>query len=113
MSSIRILLVDDHEMVREGLKAMLQSEPDIEVVAETGLGRDVPALLDRMRPDIVLQWTSPDGQQRWLLIECKLSQSGVNKAARQALSDLLAYRTDYDAETDWLIKTRRRAAQRH
>ena len=54
MTSIRILLVDDHEMVREGLKAMLQSEPDIEVVAETGLGRDVPALLDRMRPDIVL-----------------------------------------------------------
>lgn len=51
----------------------------------------------QLRPDIVLQWTAPDGQQRWLLIECKLSQSGVNKAARQALSDLLAYRTDYDA----------------
>jgi two-component system, NarL family, response regulator DevR len=54
MTSIRILLVDDHEMVREGLKAMLQSEPDLEVVAETGLGRDVPALIDRTRPDIVL-----------------------------------------------------------
>lgn len=54
MTSIRILLVDDHEMVREGLKAMLQSEPDLEVVAETGLGREVPALLDVSRPDIVL-----------------------------------------------------------
>jgi two-component system response regulator DevR len=54
MTSIRILLVDDHEMVREGLKAMLQSEPDLEVVAETGLGREVPALLDRVKPDIVL-----------------------------------------------------------
>jgi two-component system, NarL family, response regulator DevR len=54
MTSIRILLVDDHEMVREGLKAMLQSEPDLEVVAETGLGREVPDLLDRTRPDIVL-----------------------------------------------------------
>jgi DNA-binding NarL/FixJ family response regulator len=54
VTSIRILLVDDHEMVREGLKAMLQSEPDLEVVAETGLGREVPALLDRARPDIVL-----------------------------------------------------------
>ena len=54
MTSIRILLVDDHEMVREGLKSMLQSEPDLEVVAETGLGREVPALLDRTRPDIVL-----------------------------------------------------------
>jgi two-component system, NarL family, response regulator DevR len=54
MTSIRILLVDDHEMVREGLKAMLQSEPDLEVVAETGLGREVPTLLDGTRPDIVL-----------------------------------------------------------
>jgi len=54
MTSIRILLVDDHEMVREGLKAMLQSEPDLEVVAETGLGREVPDLLDQTRPDIVL-----------------------------------------------------------
>jgi len=54
MTSIRILLVDDHEMVREGLKAMLQSEPDLEVVAETGLGREVPDLLERTRPDIVL-----------------------------------------------------------
>ena len=54
MTSIRILLVDDHEMVREGLKSMLQSEPDLEVVAETGLGREVPALLDRTKPDIVL-----------------------------------------------------------
>jgi len=54
MTSIRILLVDDHEMVREGLKAMLQSEPDLEVVAETGLGREVPGLLDGSRPDIVL-----------------------------------------------------------
>jgi two-component system, NarL family, response regulator DevR len=54
MTSIRILLVDDHEMVREGLKAMLQSEPDLEVVAETGLGQEVPGLLDRTRPDIVL-----------------------------------------------------------
>jgi DNA-binding NarL/FixJ family response regulator len=54
MTPIRILLVDDHEMVREGLKAMLQSEPDLVVVAETGFGREVPALLDRARPDIVL-----------------------------------------------------------
>ena len=54
MTPIRILLVDDHEMVREGLKAMLQSESDLEVVAETGLGRDVPALLEQTQPDVVL-----------------------------------------------------------
>ncbi|GEM_PF-4722759 len=52
-----------------------------------------------LRPDIVLQWTDPDGEQRWLLIECKLitSQSrAVNSAARQALADLLQYRSDFD-----------------
>lgn len=54
MTAIRILLVDDHEMVREGLKAMLQSEPDLEVVAETGHGREVPTLLEQARPDVVL-----------------------------------------------------------
>jgi len=54
MTPIRILLVDDHEMVREGLKAMLQSESDLEVVAETGLGREVPTLLEQTRPDVVL-----------------------------------------------------------
>jgi hypothetical protein len=51
----------------------------------------------RQRPDISLRWTAPDGQQRWLLIECKLSESGVRHAAREALADLLAYRADYDA----------------
>ena len=50
----------------------------------------------QLRPDIILRWTDPDGQQRWLLIECKLSKSGVSYAARQALADLLTYRADYD-----------------
>jgi DNA-binding NarL/FixJ family response regulator len=54
MTPIRILLVDDHEMVREGLKSILQSEPDLQVVAETGLGAEVPALLERAQPEVVL-----------------------------------------------------------
>jgi two-component system response regulator DevR len=48
------MLVDDHEMVREGLMAMLKREPDIEVVAQTGSGVAVADLVDRTRPDIVL-----------------------------------------------------------
>src|SRR5205807_2618846 len=51
---IRILIVDDHEVVREGLKVLLEPERDFEVVAETGLGSEVPELVIRTRPDVVL-----------------------------------------------------------
>src|SRR6266852_3826296 len=51
---IRILIVDDHEMVREGLMAMLQSEPDFEVVGQTGYGAAVLELVESSRPDVVL-----------------------------------------------------------
>ena len=51
---IRVVIVDDHEMVREGLRTILASEPDLEVVGDTGLGGAVPDLVERTRPDIVL-----------------------------------------------------------
>src|ERR1700694_1408204 len=51
---IRILVVDDHEMVREGLMAMLQSEVDFDVVAKTGHGAEVVALVEATRSDVVL-----------------------------------------------------------
>jgi two-component system response regulator DevR len=51
---IRILIVDDHEMVREGLIAMLRPEPDFEVVGHTGSGAAVADLVERSRPDVVL-----------------------------------------------------------
>jgi len=51
---IRILVVDDHEMVREGLMAMLQSEPDFDVVGQTGRGAEVVALVEATRSDVVL-----------------------------------------------------------
>jgi two-component system response regulator DevR len=51
---IRVLIVDDHEMVREGLMAMLQPEPDFEVVGQTGHGVEVADLVQSTRPDVVL-----------------------------------------------------------
>jgi two-component system response regulator DevR len=51
---IRIAIVDDHEMVREGLRTILQPEADFEIVGETGLGEAVPELVERTGPDIVL-----------------------------------------------------------
>jgi two-component system response regulator DevR len=51
---IRVLIVDDHEMVREGLMAMLHPEPDFEVVGQTGYGAAVVDLVESTRPDVVL-----------------------------------------------------------
>jgi DNA-binding NarL/FixJ family response regulator len=51
---IRILVVDDHPVVREGLVAMLQTQADFEIVGEAGSGAEALALLDRLRPDLVL-----------------------------------------------------------
>jgi two-component system response regulator DevR len=51
---IRVLIVDDHEMVREGLMSMLRPEPDFEVVGQTGRGGEVEELVESSRPDVVL-----------------------------------------------------------
>ncbi|MDQ1382554.1 MAG: two-component system, NarL family, response regulator DevR [Actinomycetota bacterium] len=51
---IRIAIVDDHEMVREGLRSILESESDFDVVAESGSANDIVALVDDAHPDVVL-----------------------------------------------------------
>ncbi len=50
----RVLLVDDHDVVREGLRAMLDEESDVEVVGEAGDGEEAVQLTGRLKPDIVL-----------------------------------------------------------
>lgn len=51
---IRVLLVDDHEMVRSGLHALLDTEPDMQVVGEAGHGVDGVRAAAELRPDIVV-----------------------------------------------------------
>jgi DNA-binding NarL/FixJ family response regulator len=53
-SRIRILCVDDHTIVREGISALLRDEPDMEVVASVANGRDAIDAYRRSRPDVVL-----------------------------------------------------------
>ncbi|MBI5118477.1 response regulator transcription factor [Candidatus Poribacteria bacterium] len=52
--NLRVLLADDHRIMREGLKALLEKEPDINVVAEAGDGRTAFQLALDLRPDIVI-----------------------------------------------------------
>jgi DNA-binding NarL/FixJ family response regulator len=51
---IRILLADDHPVVRDGLAAMLATQPDFEVVGEAGNGAEALTEAARLRPDVVL-----------------------------------------------------------
>lgn len=51
---LRILIVDDHQMMREGLRSILESDDDLEVVGEASSGRESLALLPDLRPDVVL-----------------------------------------------------------
>ena len=51
---MRILIVDDHAITREGLKTILRDDPDFEVVAESGSAEGLVQLAQRTRPDVVL-----------------------------------------------------------
>ncbi len=51
---VRVLLADDHKVMREGLATLLSEESDIEVVGQAGNGRDAVALARRLRPDVVV-----------------------------------------------------------
>jgi two-component system response regulator DevR len=53
-SAARVMLVDDHAIVRRGLRSILELEPDISVVAEAGGRSEALHLLDRVRPDVIL-----------------------------------------------------------
>lgn len=50
---IKIILVDDHEMVRLGLKSFLNLQPDVEVVGEAGNGLDGINLALELKPDVI------------------------------------------------------------
>ena len=52
--TIRVLIADDHTIVREGLRAVLGSEPDMEVVGEADTGKGVVELAAEARPDVIL-----------------------------------------------------------
>src|SRR5688572_33272306 len=51
---IRVILADDHLVVRAGLKALLSTSKDIEVVGEASNGRDAVALVDRLSPHVAV-----------------------------------------------------------
>lgn len=49
-----IVLADDHKIVRQGVRALLEYEPDFNIVGEAGNGAEALALLERTRPDVLV-----------------------------------------------------------
>jgi DNA-binding NarL/FixJ family response regulator len=54
MARLRVLLVDDHALVRAGIRSLLQELPDVEVVAEASDGAQALQIAEREQPDVVL-----------------------------------------------------------
>ena len=52
--SIRVLLVDDHKIIREGLRALVENQPDMQVIAESPDGRTAVQLSQQLSPDVVI-----------------------------------------------------------
>jgi DNA-binding NarL/FixJ family response regulator len=63
---IRVAIADDQQLVRAGFAALVDSEPDLEVVGEASSGADAVALVTRTKPDVVLMdIRMPDGDGLW------------------------------------------------
>lgn len=59
---MRLLIVDDHVLFREGLASIIRAEPDIEIVGLAGTVRDAVEMAGRLKPDIILMdFSLPDG----------------------------------------------------
>jgi DNA-binding NarL/FixJ family response regulator len=90
---IRVLLADDHPVVREGLHGMLSADPGIEVVGAAGSGEEAVTLARTLRPDVVL-------------MDLRMPGGGGVAAIRQLTAELPAIRimvlTTYDTDADIL-----------
>jgi len=89
MKPIRLLIIDDHEVVRLGLRTLLQGEPDMEVVGEGETAKEALSLVESLSPDVVIldiQLPDRNGlevcrevRQRYVLTQVVMLTSSVNE----------------------------------
>jgi DNA-binding NarL/FixJ family response regulator len=89
MTAIRVVLADDHPVVREGLRGMLTAEPDIDVVGEAASGPEAVALVQRLHPDVVL-------------MDLRMPGGDGVEATRQLAGTTVVVLTTYDSDADIL-----------
>lgn len=80
MSEIRVLLADDHNVLRQGMAQVLEAQPDITVVAQAGNGKEAYRLAVQHRPDVILMdinMPEMDGVAAAQQITAELPQTGI------------------------------------
>ena len=76
----RLVLADDHDLVREGIRAVLEGEPDLEVVGEAANGREAVEVCKELRPDLVLmdvRMPEMDGLAATRAVKAELPETSV------------------------------------
>lgn len=75
MNKLRVLVADDHEVVRAGVRSILKSQPDCEICAEAVTGRQAVTLAEQLKPDVVI-------------LDISMPELNGLEAARQILRDV-------------------------
>lgn len=104
--SIRVMIVDDHGIVRQGLRMYLALDPEIEVVGEAANGQEALEQAERLRPDVVLMdllMPGMDGLQATAAIRQALPESEVI-ALTSALDDALIQQAIRAGVISYLLK---------
>ena len=93
MNKIRLLLIEDNRLLRECLTAMLNDQPDIEVVAAFGNGKDALKATKELKPEIVLLDLGLKGQNSLRLVELVKNESSEIKVI---VMDLIPVQADIE-----------------
>ena len=90
---IRVLLIDDQKILREGLVALLKDQPDLELVGEGGDGEQAIELASRLRPDVVVMDASMpklNGVEATRILKARLPHISVIGLSMYAEEDMAA-----------------------
>jgi len=91
VTPVRVLIVDDHPVVRDGLRGMLAGDPDLDVVGEASDGADALALVPTLRPDVILMDLRMPGMG---------GVAAIRALADQGLPGHVLVLTTYDSDSD-------------